>query len=137
MPISIFSGRFTQGGRAVRPDPTVDRIMDSLEGESRGKMRETTGMVTLTVLPASGTNDTLPIDLSLNGVTYRLYYNQTVTIPCELANILLNSATGRTTSAPIVGPRGEMARSDQSGNIVAGMRTVDCGRWRVEIERED
>ena len=151
--ISIFSGRFTTGGRAVRPDPQVDHIMSMVQGDmspqeieerlATGKALptdqeiETTGLVTLMVPSDGGPMGDMPLELTLNGKRYVLPRNVMATIPKELAALILHSANIQTT-VPAVDARGRVVtRLDQDTMTVTGLSVEDQSRWRVQIEREE
>lgn len=153
--IQIFSGRFTKAGRAVRPDPVVDHIMstaveaqmDPEEIEKRlheglpmpdNRQDDTAGFVTLMVPSDDGPLGDLPLDLTLNGVRYRLPRNQMATIPKEIAALITHSADVKTQMIPIAGRNEKIvARYDFDTGHHEGFSTVDQSRFRVHIERED
>lgn len=153
--IQIFSGRFTKAGRAVRPDPVVDHIMataveaqmDPEEIEARlehglpmpdNTQEDTQGFVTLMVPTDDGPLGDLPLDLTLNGVRYRLPRNQMATIPKEIAALILHSADIKTEMVPLAG-KGEriISKYDFDTGHHSGFSTVDQSRFRVHVERED
>lgn len=153
--IQIFSGRWTRAGRAVRPDPVVDHIMatvaqaemDPGEIEKRleeglplpdNAMQDTQGFVTLMVPSDDGPLGDLPLDLTLNGVRYRLPRNQMATIPKEIAALIVHAANITSEMVPLTG-KGErvIAKYDFDTGQHSGFSTVDHSRFRVHIEREE
>lgn len=122
-----------------RPDPLVDRIMENQGGDIDEQRKvETRGLVTLMVpIDPNDPRGDCPIDLSLNGHSYRLARGKMTTIPKELAEQLIWSS--RQTSRVFDGRanRGMGVRLDQGGNTIDNLEEEIHERFKVIIERED
>lgn len=124
---------------AKRPDPMVDRVMENQGNDiDEQKTTETRGFVTLMVpIDPSDPRGDCPIDLTLNGHSYRLPRGKPATIPKELAEQLQWSA--RQTSQVFDGGanRGMGIRIDSGGAPMDNLCEEVHERFKVIIERED
>ena len=133
--VTIFSHRFHRNGHAIRPDPTVDRIMAAVANDDEAKLEETTGLVTLMIPSDDGPTGSLPIDIGLNGVTYRMYRDQVVTLPREIAEILISASEQRSLLPSADGKGKIVTQYDPVSGQTTNLSEVVSRRWRVQIER--
>lgn len=125
----------------------VDAEMDPGEIERRlheglpmpdNTREDTQGFVTLMVPTDDGPLGDLPLDLTLNGVRYRLPRNVMVTIPKEIAALIMHAADIKTPGIPLTGRNEKViARYDFDTGRHEGFSTIDHSRFRVHIDQED
>lgn len=146
----IIISRKHKSGKMIKPDPTVDRIMEcipyldpteNIDLEKLEKMNvtkevETKGLVTLHIRSDDSPLGNRPIEINLNGINYLLPRDRVATVPWEVAEILKNSASAHSV-APLAEDGVVRAVSDGSGHIVSGMKKVNVARFDIDIEKED
>lgn len=123
----VYAG---QVKRVRHVDPTVDTILELVGSEGEAKETSTEGLVTLRVhSDPNSPQGNRPIEMNLNGQNYTIARDTPTTVPVEIADLLVHSAT-RTTMAPIDGK----TQTGQDGQYLTPLEERDVSQFKVTID---